>query len=78
MSAVIDEKTQTRRRTLRWPFSPQFSLSLLSVAVLLLVWWGVTALNLVAPLFLPPPQQVLKKLLLIARKALWMRPYGST
>ncbi|MXP60323.1 taurine ABC transporter permease TauC [Pantoea sp. Taur] len=66
MSAVIDEKTQTRRRTLRWPFSPQFSLSLLSVAVLLLVWWGVTALNLVAPLFLPPPQQVLQKLLLIA------------
>ncbi|MDF7648421.1 taurine ABC transporter permease TauC [Candidatus Pantoea formicae] len=66
MSAVIDEKTQTRRRALRWPFSPQFSLSLLSVGVLLLVWWGVTALNLVAPLFLPPPQQVLKKLLLIA------------
>lgn len=66
MSAVIDEKTQARRRTLRWPFSPQFSLSLLSVAVLLLVWWGVTALGLVAPLFLPPPQQVLKKLLLIA------------
>ncbi|WP_313376473.1 taurine ABC transporter permease TauC [Pantoea sp. CTOTU50773] len=66
MSAVIDEKTQTRRRTLRWPFSPQFSLSLLSVAVLLLVWWSVTALNLVAPLFLRPPQQVLQKLLLIA------------
>ncbi len=66
MSAVIDEKTQTRRRTLRWPFLPQFSLSLLSVAVLLLVWWSVTALNLVAPLFLPPPQQVLQKLLLIA------------
>lgn len=66
MSAVMDEKTQARRRTLRWPFSPQFSLSMLSVAVLLLVWWGVTALGLVAPLFLPPPQQVLKKLLLIA------------
>lgn len=65
MSAVIDEKTQTRRRTLRWPFSPQFSLSLLSVALLLLVWWGVTTLGLVAPLFLPPPQQVLQKLLLI-------------
>jgi taurine transport system permease protein len=66
MSAVIDEKTQSRRRALRWPFSPQFSLSLLSVALLLLVWWGVTALGLVAPLFLPPPQQVLQKLLLIA------------
>lgn len=66
MSAVIDEKTLTRRRALRWPFSPQFSLSLLSVGVLLLVWWGVTALGLVAPLFLPPPQQVLQKLLIIA------------
>lgn len=66
MSAVIDEKTPARRRALRWPFSPQFSLSLLSVGVLLLVWWGVTALGLVAPLFLPPPQQVLQKLLLIA------------
>ena len=66
MSAVIDEKTPARRRALLWPFSPQFSLSLLSVGVLLLVWWGVTALGLVAPLFLPPPQQVLQKLLLIA------------
>ena len=66
MSAVIDEKTPSRRRVVPWPFSAQFSLSLLSVALLLLVWWGVTALGLVAPLFLPPPQQVLQKLLLIA------------
>lgn len=66
MSAVIDEKTQTRRRGLRWPFSRQFSLSLLSVGLLLLLWWAVTALGLVAPLFLPPPQVVLQKLILIA------------
>ena len=66
MSAVIDEKTQTRRRRLRWPFSLQFSLSLLSVGVLLLLWWGITALGLIAPLFLPPPQVVLQKLILIA------------
>ena len=33
-------------------FSRQLSLSLLSVAVLLLLWWGVTALGLIAPLFL--------------------------
>ncbi|HBZ15140.1 taurine ABC transporter permease TauC [Pantoea sp. NPDC088449] len=66
MSAVIDEKTQTRRRGLRWPFSRQFSLSLLSVGVLLLLWWGITALGLIAPLFLPPPQVVLQKLILIA------------
>ncbi|WP_345827952.1 taurine ABC transporter permease TauC [Pantoea sp. BRR-3P] len=66
MSAVIDEKTQTRRRRLRWPFSLQFSLSLLSVGVLLLLWWGITTLGLIAPLFLPPPQVVLQKLILIA------------
>lgn len=66
MSAVIDEKTQTRRRRLRWPFSRQFSLSLLSVGLLLLLWWAITALGLVAPLFLPPPQVVLQKLILIA------------
>lgn len=66
MSAVIDEKTQTRRRGLRWPFSRQFSLSLLSVGLLLLLWWAITVLGLVAPLFLPPPQVVLQKLILIA------------
>ncbi|MDI9766276.1 taurine ABC transporter permease TauC [Pantoea dispersa] len=67
MSAVIDDKRRTSSvRRLRWPFSRQLSLSLLSVAVLLLLWWGVTALGLIAPLFLPPPQQVLHKLLVIA------------
>ncbi|MEQ0583942.1 taurine ABC transporter permease TauC [Pantoea dispersa] len=67
MSAVIDDKRRASRvRRLRWPFSRQLSLSLLSVAVLLLLWWGVTALGLIAPLFLPPPQQVLHKLLVIA------------
>ncbi|WP_349844145.1 taurine ABC transporter permease TauC [Pantoea dispersa] len=67
MSAVIDDKRRTSCvRRLRWPFSRQLSLSLLSVAVLLLLWWGVTALGLIAPLFLPPPQQVLHKLLVIA------------
>ncbi len=66
MSALLDEKTQSRRGGLRWPFSRQFSLSLLSVGLLLLLWWGITALGLVAPLFLPPPQVVLQKLILIA------------
>ncbi len=67
MSTVIDEKrAAARSRRLRWPLSRQLSLSLLSVAVLLLLWWSVTALGLIAPLFLPPPQQVLQKLLVIA------------
>ncbi len=29
-------------------------------------WWAVAALQLISPLFLPPPQQVLAKLLTIA------------
>jgi len=66
MSAVINDKTTAARRRLRWPFSRAFSLSLLSLALLLLIWWSVTALGLISPLFLPAPQQVLSKLLLIA------------
>ncbi|WP_312141501.1 taurine ABC transporter permease TauC [Pantoea septica] len=66
MSAVINDKTTAARRRLRWPFSRSFSLSLLSLALLLLIWWSVTALELIGPLFLPAPQQVLSKLLLIA------------
>ncbi|PNK62181.1 MULTISPECIES: taurine ABC transporter permease TauC [Pantoea] len=66
MSAVINDKTTAARRRLRWPFSRSFSLSLLSLALLLLIWWSVTALELISPLFLPAPQQVLSKLLLIA------------
>jgi len=66
MSAAITDKTTAARRRLRWPFSRSFSLSLLSLALLLLIWWSVTALGLISPLFLPAPQQVLSKLLLIA------------
>ncbi|WP_017350039.1 taurine ABC transporter permease TauC [Pantoea sp. A4] len=65
MSAVID-KTQTARRGVRWPFSRQLSLSFLSLVLLVLVWWAITALGLVAPIFLPPPQQVLAKLYMVA------------
>lgn len=66
MSALINDKATAARRRLRWPFSRPFSLSLLSLALLLLIWWSVTALGLISPLFLPSPQQVLSKLLLIA------------
>jgi taurine transport system permease protein len=34
--------------------------------VLLAVWWAVAALQWVSPLFLPPPGQVLAKLITIA------------
>ncbi len=66
MSALINDKTTAVRRRLRWPFSRPFRLSLLSLTLLLLIWWSVTALDLISPLFLPAQQQVLSKLLLIA------------
>lgn len=67
MSALVnDEPTTVRHRRLRWPFSTAFTLSALSLLLLLFVWWSVTALGLIAPLFLPAPQQVLSKLLMIA------------
>ncbi|NDO80515.1 taurine transporter subunit [Citrobacter sp. NCU1] len=66
MSVVISDKP--RHRTLKWrrPFSRQITLSLATLAVILAVWWTVTALVLIDPLFLPPPEQVLQKLIAIA------------
>lgn len=66
MSALLNDKTAATRRRFAWPLSQQLTLSLLSFVILLLIWWGVTALNLISPLFLPAPQQVISKLFLIA------------
>lgn len=66
MSTVLPEKALVSPRRLRSPFSRQFHLAALSLTLLLLCWWGVTRLGLISPLFLPPPQQVFSKLLLIA------------
>ncbi|HCJ9518622.1 TPA: taurine ABC transporter permease TauC, partial [Escherichia coli] len=56
----------SRRLKWRWPLSRQVTLSIGTLAVLLTVWWTVATLQLISPLFLPPPQQVLEKLLTIA------------
>ncbi|EQA1360459.1 taurine ABC transporter permease TauC [Escherichia coli] len=66
MSVLINEKLHSRRLKWRWPLSRQVTLSIGTLAVLLTVWWTVAALQLISPLFLPPPQQVLAKLLTIA------------
>ncbi|CEJ66285.1 MULTISPECIES: taurine ABC transporter permease TauC [Citrobacter] len=67
MSVVINDKPR-RQRALnwRWPFSRQITLSLGTLAVILAVWWTVAALQLISPLFLPAPGQVLQKLITIA------------
>jgi hypothetical protein len=41
-------------------------LSSATLLVVLAIWWVVTALNLISPLFLPAPQQVLHQLITIA------------
>lgn len=41
-------------------------ISLLTLAALLAIWWGVTATGLIEPLFLPPPSAVLQKGWLLA------------
>ncbi|HAT1610802.1 TPA: taurine ABC transporter permease TauC [Raoultella planticola] len=66
MSVVINDKPQPRTLKWRWPLSRQLTLSFATLAVLLAIWWAVTALQLISPLFLPPPQQVLQKLIAIA------------
>lgn len=66
MSVVIGDKPRQRTLKWRWPFSRQLTLSLATLVVILAVWWTVTALQLIGPLFLPPPEQVLQKLIAIA------------
>lgn len=41
-------------------------ISALTLLAILVVWWGVTAMQLISPLFLPAPQQVLKQLVSIS------------
>lgn len=55
MSVLINEKLHSRRLKWRWPLSRQVTLSIGTLAVLLTVWWTVAALQLISPLFLPPP-----------------------
>ena len=66
MSVVINDKPRRRGLNLRWPLSRQLTLSLSTLLVLLTVWWAIAALQVISPLFLPPPGQVLQKLLLVA------------
>lgn len=66
MSVVINDKPRPRTLKWRWPLSRQLTLSFSTLAVLLAAWWAVTAIGLISPLFLPPPEQVFRKLLVIA------------
>lgn len=66
MSIVIQDKARRKCLALHWPFSRQITLSLATVVTIILLWWWVAAQQWVSPLFLPPPFQVLTKLISIA------------
>ncbi|MEW5559165.1 taurine ABC transporter permease TauC [Enterobacter asburiae] len=67
MSIVANDKLRRRLAwRWRWPLSRQLTIGFVTLAFLLALWWAVTALQLIAPLFLPPPGAVLHKLLTIA------------
>ena len=66
MSIVIQDKARRTRLALRWPFSRQLTLSLATLTAIILLWWWVAAEQWISPLFLPPPGQVLTKLISIA------------
>lgn len=63
MSVVLNDKPRQSTLKWRWPLSRELTLSVATLAVLLAVWWAVAALQLISPLFLPPPGQVLQKLI---------------
>ncbi|MCC4979125.1 taurine ABC transporter permease TauC [Klebsiella pneumoniae] len=66
MSVVLNDKPRQSTLKWRWPLSRELTLSVATLAVLLAVWWAVAALQLISPLFLPPPGQVLQKLITFA------------
>ncbi len=66
MSTVMRDINQPALRRWRWPLSRRITLSISTLAVLLALWWLITRLHLIDPLFLPPPGQVLGKLITIA------------
>jgi taurine transport system permease protein len=65
-SAVIPA---SRRLSTRW-------ISVLTLVVLVAIWWAVTATGVIEPLFLPPPSAVLQKGWL--PRVIWIQPCGST
>lgn len=63
-TATLSPSDVSKKNGLRLPRNVWLSVT--TLLTLLFIWWGVTELKLIAPLFLPAPQQVLHQLLVIA------------
>lgn len=66
LHSVLKAAVPTAVRQSRFMLPRSLKLSATTLLVLLAVWWAVTALQLISPLFLPAPQQVLHQLVVIA------------
>ncbi|MGL5422720.1 MAG: taurine ABC transporter permease TauC [Serratia fonticola] len=66
LHSVLKAAIPTAVRQSRFTLPRSLKLSTATLLVLLAVWWAVTALQLISPLFLPAPQQVLHQLVVIA------------
>ncbi|MDQ9130302.1 taurine ABC transporter permease TauC [Serratia fonticola] len=66
LHSVLKAAVPTAVRQSRFTLPRSLKLSAATLLVLLAVWWAVTALQLISPLFLPAPQQVLHQLVVIA------------
>jgi taurine transport system permease protein len=66
LHSVLKAAVPTAVRQSRFTLPRSLKLSAATLLVLLAIWWAVTALQLISPLFLPAPQQVLHQLVVIA------------
>ncbi|WP_260515505.1 taurine ABC transporter permease TauC [Serratia fonticola] len=66
LHSVLKAAVPTAVRQSRFTLPRSLKLSTATLLVLLAVWWSITALQLISPLFLPAPQQVLHQLVVIA------------
>lgn len=66
LHSVLKDAVPSKVGQSRFMLSRSLKLSTATLLAMLAVWWGVTAMHLISPLFLPAPQQVLRQLLVIA------------
>lgn len=66
LHSVLKAAVPTAVRQSRFTLPRSLKLSTATLLTLLAIWWAVTALNLISPLFLPAPQQVLHQLIVVS------------
>lgn len=66
LHSVLKTAVPSAVRQSRFMLPRSLKLSAATLLIVLAIWWAVTALNLISPLFLPAPQQVLHQLLVIS------------